>query len=91
MQECNKYHGAAEGDGWFEQASRPTFFGLFKQEDPMQAFCVEGGQVYLVTSWVECQVRTPPNLPYPKEHWLLWRLARGSVGCGEGSVVPPPR
>jgi hypothetical protein len=56
VQECNRYHGAAEGDGWFEQSSRPTFFGLFKQDDPTQAYCVEGGHVYLCTSWVECQV-----------------------------------
>lgn len=33
------------------------FFGLFKQDEQAQAFCVEGGNVYLCTSWVECQVR----------------------------------
>ncbi|GAQ88926.1 chaperone DnaJ-domain superfamily protein [Klebsormidium nitens] len=81
--ECNKYHGAAEGDGWFEQASRPTFFGLFKQEDPMQAFCVEGGQVYLCTTWVECQgMAGRPNTHKPSFEVKSEGRGRGGGGGG---------
>eukprot|EP00897_Mesotaenium_endlicherianum_P002294 jgi/Mesen1/2092/ME000151S01349 len=78
---CKEYHGAKEGDGWVEQTSEASLFGLFTTYGKKKGFACSDGQIWDITDWFKCQGMDDCE---PNSHKPTF-MTRSSMGQPPGS------
>eukprot|EP00252_Welwitschia_mirabilis_P014878 TRINITY_DN32936_c0_g1_i1.p1 TRINITY_DN32936_c0_g1~~TRINITY_DN32936_c0_g1_i1.p1 ORF type:complete len:505 (-),score=84.79 TRINITY_DN32936_c0_g1_i1:160-1515(-) len=89
-QDCQNYHQAKDGDGWFEQSINMVFFGMLRKVNVPRAYvCVES-RVYDATEWVMCQgLQCPSNTHKPSFHVNATAMGKDfSRGFNSTSGIP---